>query len=139
MYSTIGLVILLAIISFIDLKKQVIPDKLALACFLLSAVSLLFSDDTTTLSGILGCALCGGILLMLSFVTKDGIGLGDAKLFAAVGLGLGAARAVNALMISAVLSGMFGLILMLINVRNRKKTIPFAPFILLAVLIVLNS
>ena len=134
-----SLVIILAAAAVIDLNMHRIPDRLSLACLAAGLAAAVADRDLTAANSFWGCILCGGTLLFFALITKEGIGLGDAKLFAAAGVGLGAGKAAAALMLSAILCGLLGLVLLTADMRNRKRTIPFAPFILVSVVIVLTT
>ena len=75
-----------------------------------------------------GALLGGGLLLLVSLLSKGGFGGGDIKLMAGLGLFYGVIGTVSVLFI-AVLTALFaGLFL-----RRKKKEyrLPFAPFLLL--------
>lgn len=133
------LIFVLTVIALNDMKNKLIPDKLVAACFLTGLVSVWVNDKVTIASGAAGCLLCGGIIFLASLITKGGVGLGDAKLIAALGMGLGLEGSAAVLILSAVISGLFGLGLLIINLENRKRTIPFAPFVLAAAIFVLTG
>jgi leader peptidase (prepilin peptidase) / N-methyltransferase len=130
-----ALACLLAAAARVDLQERIIPDKLVAAGALAGVVTLFVNRNTSMLSAFLGMAAAGGLLWILSYVTKGGIGLGDAKLFACVGLYLGLERVLTAMLFSTLLSGLTGLILIVANFKNRKKTIPFAPYILVGTMV----
>lgn len=131
------LIFVLTVIALNDMKNKLIPDKLVAVCFLTGLVSVWINDKLTIASGAAGCLLCGGIIFLASLITKGGVGLGDAKLIAALSMGLGLEGSAAVLILSAVISGLFGLGLLIINIENRKRTIPFAPFVLAAAMLVL--
>ena len=67
--------------------------------------------------------------------TKGDLGMGDVKLFACVGLYLGLEKVMQAMFYSAILSGIIGIVLIIISVSNKKKIMPFAPFMLVGTLV----
>ncbi len=120
-------------IVMIDLKTKTIPKVLLLLCFILGIIFLLLVRHINVVSGISGFIAAGGILLILSLLTKGGLGAGDVAFFAIMGLTLGIDKIVSALIAAAFLSGIFGVAALLINKENIKNRIPFTPFILLSI------
>jgi leader peptidase (prepilin peptidase)/N-methyltransferase len=130
-------IVLLIAASIIDIRERRIPDKLVLTG---TAAGLGFSllDPQIELStSLMGGMTAGLVLLLVHYITKGSLGLGDVKLFGCSGIYLGFEGIVSAMLISTVLSGFFSLILICINRDNKKREIPFAPFILAGVLIVI--
>lgn len=89
---------------------------------------------------LLGAAVFGGLLYLIRYISKEGLGMGDVKLGAAAGIWLGPQAAVMALYISFILGGLYVTCYLLMMVKRdgrnslwriRKKTIPFGPFLVL--------
>jgi leader peptidase (prepilin peptidase)/N-methyltransferase len=81
--------------------------------------------------------ICGGIVAVISIITKGSIGMGDAKLFACVGIWFGLQTTLGIMLIATMLSGFVGLILLTFKKVNRKTTMPFAPYVFLATIFVM--
>lgn len=132
--SYFTIIVLLIAAAIIDVKKFRIPDKLVLPG---AAVGLAFSmlePQRGLLNSLVAGITAGMVLFLIHCVTKGGIGLGDVKLFGCVGIYLGCETTFSAMLIAAVLSGLFSLVLICINRDNKKRELPFAPFILLGTL-----
>ena len=131
----------------IDLKLQIIPNRLTLTIF---EVGLVFTFLTTLLNinggidlfidSILGMLVGGGIFLIITLIGgaiagKEAMGFGDVKLMGALGLFFGWR---NIILIS-VMSFLFAAIVSIIILISRKKKfseyIPFGPFIVVAAII----
>ena len=131
----------------IDLKLQIIPNRLTLTIF---EVGLVFTFLTTLLNinggidlfidSILGMLVGGGIFLIITLIGgaiagKEAMGFGDVKLMGALGLFFGWR---NIILIS-VMSFLFAAIVSIIILISRKKKfseyIPFGPFIVVASII----
>lgn len=128
--SQFTVIALLSAATIIDVREHRIPDKLVLAG---AAIGVAFSALDTYkgfLNRLLGGVTAGLVLILIYYITKGALGLGDVKLFGCAGIYLGFEGTVSALLIAAVLSGLFSLVLICINRENRKQEIPFAPFIL---------
>lgn len=131
----------------IDLKLQIIPNRLTLTIF---EVGLVFTFLTTLLNinggidlfidSILGMLVGGGIFLIITLIGgaiagKEAMGFGDVKLMGALGLFFGWR---NMILIS-VMSFLFAAIVSIVILISRKKKfseyIPFGPFIVVAAII----
>jgi leader peptidase (prepilin peptidase)/N-methyltransferase len=77
----------------------------------------------------------GGILLLLAILTKGGMGGGDIKFVAALGLWLGLKLTLLTLFLSFVIGGIGSLMLLAFKIKGRKDFIPFGPFIAIAAFI----
>jgi len=122
----------LVAITVIDLDHQIIPNRivapLAVAAIALTAI---FAPQHLTEHFIAGAA-AGGFLLLAVLAYPAGMGMGDVKLAAVMGLVLG--RAVAPAMFIALISGtVVGAVVMARKgVREGRKTrIPFGPFLAL--------
>ncbi len=136
-FSYLTIIIILVAAAIIDIRKKRIPDKLVLAGTVAGLAFVLIDPQREFLSSILGGATAGLVLLLIHYITKGGLGLGDVKLFGCSGIFLGFESTVSAMLISAVLSGLFSMVLICLNPDNKKSEIPFAPFILAGVLAVI--
>ena len=120
--------------AIIDMQKQIISDKLIAISALLGVVMVFLDPELSFLNALMGFVLGGGILLIVFFISKGSLGLGDVKLFACIGIFLGMDKVLSAMFVSALLSGLVGLVLIIKSDSNRKQSIPFAPFILIGTL-----
>lgn len=128
-FTYIALSSILLTASIIDIRDKIIPDKLMTLGIVLGAVIMILNNRTSIKSALLGAVICGGTIALISIITKGAIGMGDAKLFACIGIFLGLQNTLGVMLISIMLSGLTGVILLTFKVANRKTTLPFAPFI----------
>ena len=85
-----------------------------------------------------GGAVAGCLLLLPALVTRGvGVGIGDAKLAAFVGLALGLRNVMPALLLMALFGGAVAALLLLTGARRPNEPIPYAPFITAGALLVL--
>ena len=131
----------------IDLKLQIIPNRLTLTIF---ETGLVFTFAETLLAtnlgisifidNILGMLVGGGIFLLITLIGgaiagKEAMGFGDVKLMGALGLFFGW---INMILIS-VMSFLFAAVVSIIILIARRKKfseyIPFGPFIVVASII----
>ncbi len=141
------LIPMLIIAFMIDLKLQIIPNRLTLTIFETGLVFTFVKTLLITGGGInifidsmVGMFVGGGIFLIITLIGgaiagKEAMGFGDVKLMGALGLFFGW---LNMILIS-VMSFLFAAIVSIIILISRKKKfseyIPFGPFIVVASMI----
>jgi leader peptidase (prepilin peptidase)/N-methyltransferase len=95
------------------------------------AVFSLDGSGVSLLTGVLGLLAFGGGLLVVAIVAPHGMGMGDVKLAALMGLVLGSLgwRYVGVSVVMAVMAGGLGAIVTLLAGGSRKDAIPFGPYL----------
>ena len=88
-----------------------------------------FYSGGLDITDILLSLLPGGLLLFLSFITREGIGYGDGLIILAAGPALGFCDLLTTLMTAIILSGLFSGLLLILKKVKRKTRIAFAPFL----------
>jgi leader peptidase (prepilin peptidase) / N-methyltransferase len=126
------LVLLLVPVTLIDLDHRIIPNKLMLiGAVVAPAIVLLVSPQDIAEHLIAGVA-AGGFFLLAALAYPRGMGMGDVKLAAVLGLFLG--RAVGPAVFIALLAGtLVGAVVIARKgaVEGRKTAVPFGPFLAL--------
>ena len=125
----------LIVISFIDYDHQLILDKILMWFSGTGLLINLFADYTDIINLIYGSLAGGGTLLLISLLTQGGMGGGDIKFMAALGLWLGLKLTLLTLFLSFVIGGIGSLLLLAFKIKSRKDFIPFGPFIAVAAFI----
>ena len=128
------LVSVLIVITFIDLKHQIIPDELVIIIFVCGIISI-FLSGRGIWEHIIGFFAVSIILLLIAFLSKGGMGGGDIKLMAAAGLFLGWKLILLSLMIASIIGSVVSIILLALKKVNRKSMVPFGPFLSIGILI----
>ena len=125
-------------IFFADLKYRIIPDQILFFLTVVSLPYLIFSGANLPLH-ILSAVLGLGILLILNIITKGrGMGLGDVKFAAVLGLVLGIPGIILALYLSFLTGAVASIILILWGKKKlRGGTISFGPFMALGAFLTL--
>lgn len=119
-------------IFFIDLKTMIIPDIATLILVVCGFVLLATSTDYPLSNAGWGVVAGGGLPLLVIIATKGrGMGLGDVKLGAALGLLLGWPLILIGLFFSVMIGAIVGGGLVALKVLSMKSAIPFGPFLLL--------
>jgi leader peptidase (prepilin peptidase)/N-methyltransferase len=129
-------------IFFIDLENFIIPDVLNFSIMFLALLKNFLPNLNTSFVQEINQSIIGGIVGYLSiwiiiFLYKtikkiDGMGLGDAKLIAGIGLLFGWQSIPFVLFISSVLGLIFVVPSLLSKKKNMRSEIPFGPFIIAA-------
>lgn len=84
----------------------------------------------------LGCALsAGGFMCLLRLFSRGGLGLGDVKLTAVLGLYLGYSDTVLALFIAFFAGGVVATVLLVTGRASRHTRLAFGPFLALGALV----
>lgn len=124
-------VTVLVAITLTDLERRIIPNKVLLAGALVAVALVAATDPGSLPERVLAAAAAGGLLLAAALAYPRGMGLGDVKLAATMGLFLG--REVGPAILVALLAGsLVGLAMIARHgAAARKQAIPFGPFLAL--------
>lgn len=123
------LLFLLIIIAFIDFRHKIIPNKILLVGTTVGIAVNLAVGKSSFPEMILGLVSAGTVLLLVALASKGGIGGGDVKLSAMLGIYLGWQHALQTVFLAAILAALAGLGLILAGKANRNTAIPFGPFL----------
>jgi len=129
-----GLLSLMPGIALIDLRHRIIPNKLTYPALIVFAVLILLAwligDAADPVKAVLGLLLYGGILFIVAAVSR-GMGMGDVKLAAVIGLVFGSLglRFVGVAAAAAIVFGGLGAVGALAMGKGRKSAIPFGPYL----------
>jgi leader peptidase (prepilin peptidase)/N-methyltransferase len=132
------LVAVLVPVAFIDLDHRIIPNRIMLPAAIAAPVILLLTRPDSLVEHLIAGAAAGGFLLLAALAYPRGMGMGDVKLAAVLGLYLG--RAVAPAMLVALLTGtLVGVVVMARKGvgAGRKTAVPFGPFLALGGLVAL--
>jgi leader peptidase (prepilin peptidase)/N-methyltransferase len=124
-----SLALLLVGVTVTDLRTRLIPNRM-LAAASLVALAIVAASDPASLPERFASAFGAGAFLGAAHAARpEGMGLGDVKLAAVVGLYLGSAVAI-ALLVALSAGALAGLVLLARHGASaRSRAIPFAPFI----------
>ena len=128
------------IIFFIDLKHYIIPNSLTYSMMILGFIKSfvpnldpIFPNYLNSLiGGLLGYGIIWSIIYFYrQFKKKEGMGLGDAKLFAVVGFWFGWISIPFVVFLSSIIALLSVLPDLLRSSKKLSSQIPFGPFIIL--------
>jgi len=154
--------LILWLIALIDLKYYVVPNELNFLVFVLGVFtgliihfyqkaifpfrtsflknySLIFSPtENILINHLLGAVFGFLFFLFLVFISKGkGIGFGDVKLALALGALFGWPDIVLIFILSFILGGVIGVILLFLKKKKMQDKVPFAPFLVLSSFLVM--
>ena len=154
---------LLVVLTITDLRERILPDKVN---FFGLGVGLLFSIFTQSLDGTalwlarrwfdfpppqavlsfadaaLGALAGSGLLWIVAegyfrIRGREGMGLGDVKMMAAVGAFLGLKRTLMTVLVGSLLGSVIGILLISVSKKGRDYELPFGTFLGAGALLVL--
>jgi leader peptidase (prepilin peptidase) / N-methyltransferase len=131
------LVTFLVPIAVIDLDHRIIPNKLTAPAALLAPVLGLALEPSFVPEQLIAGVAAGGFFFLAAVLHPKGMGMGDVKLAAVLGLYLG--RAVAPAIFTALILGVLvgAAIIARHGQAGRKKAVPFGPFLAAGALVAL--
>jgi leader peptidase (prepilin peptidase) / N-methyltransferase len=139
---------LLAIV-FLDIDHYWVPDVITFPCMALALLAAFLPGGIDPLEAIVGLVpalfLWGFAWMFEKIARREGMGLGDIKLLALIGLGLGALPTLSVLFLGAVQGSVVGVLVVMRGGHKRvepppgsnddwqphPRAIPFGPFLIL--------
>lgn len=146
LFSYFILMPLLLSAFMIDLKKQIIPNRLVLTIFELGLLFTFLEGITSPtgmtfalnrLEGMIFGALLFLIITLIGglFAGKDAMGFGDVKLIASIGLFFGMRNIIMIAILSFLIGAVASIILLVTKKKKVDEYIPFGPFIVISTII----
>lgn len=137
-----ALLSILAVISIVDKEKHLIPNVLLIVSVVERIVILVvatFAFGLSELKYMIGCFIVAAVIylvfLLLRFITKNGVGMGDVKMFALIGLYLNYQMSLTSLLYSFFISFVLAIYYLVTKKKNRKDELPFAPCVLIGTML----
>jgi leader peptidase (prepilin peptidase)/N-methyltransferase len=122
-------VTMLMAITLTDLERRIIPNKVLIAGAVLGAAIAAIGDPGSLPERAIAAAAAGGVLFAAALAYPKGMGLGDVKLAATMGLFLGREVA-PAILVALLVGALLGLAMIARDgAAARKRAIPFGPFL----------
>jgi leader peptidase (prepilin peptidase) / N-methyltransferase len=121
----------LVAVTLTDLERRIIPNRILLVAAIAAAAIAAVTDPASLPERVAAAAAAGGLLFLAALAYPRGMGLGDVKLAAVMGLFLG--RNVAPAILVALLAGSLVGLAMIARqgAAARKRAIPFGPFLAL--------
>ena len=134
------------IIFFIDLKHFIIPNEITFSMMVLGFIksfdpnlnSLFPNYINSLIGGLLGYGIIWSIIYFYKQLRKkEGMGLGDAKLFAVIGFWFGWLAIPFIIFLSSIIALLSVVPSLIKNSKTMSSQIPFGPYIIIGTLVYL--
>ena len=136
---------LFLLIFVIDLEQGLILNVVVLPAVVLALVLSFFWGGFEefwpevgpgfVLSSLLGVAIGFGLMMLPYLISRGGMGAGDVKLAALIGLVNGFPLVLVALLVGIIAGGLVAAVLLISRLVGRKDAIPFGPFLVTGVVV----
>ena len=124
---------LFIVIMVIDLEHRLILNRVVYPSAVIALAISLFLSQLEVVPEIRWAATGGaiglGLFLAIAIVSRGGMGWGDVKMVALIGLVVGFPLVFVALFLAVVSGGLVAVVLMLARAKSRQQGIPFGPFL----------
>ncbi len=118
-----------------DIREKLILDVITLPSIVILVIVRFFIGEEPFTTYLIGGVVGFGLLLLLAVVSKGGMGGGDIKLYAAIGVVLGPALTVMSLVLASFVGAVVGLLLIALKIVKRREPIAFGPSIMIGTLV----
>lgn len=116
-------------VTLTDLERRVIPNKILLVAAVLGVLISAVGDPGSLPERAIASAAAGGLLFLVVLAYPKGMGLGDVKLTAVMGIFLGR-NVAPAVLVALLVGSIVGLAMIARQgAAARKQAIPFGPFL----------
>ncbi|RCW48148.1 A24 family peptidase [Halanaerobium sp. MA284_MarDTE_T2] len=126
---------LMIVLTMIDVDHQILPNQLTLGGLVVGLLFSFFRSDITVIYSLIGVLASGGLLFLIAFLSKGGMGGGDIKMMAMVGSFTGPVIAISAIFLGALIALIAHLPGVISGKTGMKTKLPFGPFLAVASLI----
>jgi leader peptidase (prepilin peptidase)/N-methyltransferase len=127
----------LVVLSAIDLERRVLPNRIVVPSTILVLAARIALEPARAREWLVAGAAAFAFFFVIALVYPSGLGLGDVKLAALLGVGLGAA-VIPAFAIGMTAAAVYSIALLLRHgPKARKVTIAYGPFLAFGALVVL--
>jgi len=136
---------LMIVVFMIDLENQLVLDVITYPAMIIAIAFSFFSGlgvVKSLIGGAIGLAAIGLPFIIAFFIYRhrsigDGMGMGDVKLGALIGLMTGYPIVIVALLLGIISGGLIAGLLLAFKIKGRHDAIPFGPFLASSALITL--
>lgn len=113
----------------VDIHHRIIPDAVVLTGLVAGMLLAALVSWQSLKLGLAGFVAAGAVMLLIALLSRGGMGGGDIKLAALMGLYLGPRSVGVALMLAFLAGGLVGIALLASGLKGRKDAIPFGPYL----------
>lgn len=125
---------LLVAMTFIDIDEMLLPDILTLSMLWIGLLFAVYEPNMSLSDSVIG-AVAGYLSLFsvywaFKLITgKEGMGYGDFKLLAAIGVWVGWQHLPIVILLSSIVGAVVGITLMFVKQKDTNLAIPFGPYL----------
>lgn len=126
---------LLLLLALIDLEHKILPNVLTVPGTALGVLFALFGWTSPFWSSLLGGTVGFALLFAIALMSRGGMGMGDVKMMALVGVFLGWKAVFYVLFGASFVGSLGGFLFLYLTKQDHKTPIPFGPSIALAAMV----
>lgn len=119
----------LVALGVIDFFTMRLPDALVLPFLGIGFLNTFIHHSPTWSNNLISALGVGGVFYIISKVRPQGMGYGDAKYLAALGVWLGYPKIVLAIFVASLMGSIVGVAMVLARRANLREQIPFGPYL----------
>jgi prepilin signal peptidase PulO-like enzyme (type II secretory pathway) len=119
----------LLLVAIVDLKYRLVLNVLIYPAAVVTLFLRSIPPGRDTIISLLGGVVGLSLFSLAALVRRGGMGAGDVKLAALIGLMVGFPRVLWALALGVLAGGVTSVLLFLFRLRGLKSYIPYAPFL----------
>ncbi len=123
---------LFLVLGVIDLEKGIIPNRITYPSAGIALIISSFFSQIGPGNAAIGGAVGLGSLLLVTIISRGGMGWGDVKLAALIGIATGFPLVIVSLLIGVFMGGMVAILLVLLRKKKWRESVPFGPFLSMA-------
>lgn len=122
---------ILILITVIDLEHRLVLNRVIGPAILLALIAGPFTPGLNWKQMLVGGLVGFGLFYLAALLYPGGMGAGDVKLAAFVGLFTGFPAVFVALLVTVFAGGLISLLLVVTRIRSRRDYIPYGPFLVI--------
>jgi leader peptidase (prepilin peptidase)/N-methyltransferase len=122
---------ILILVTVIDLEHRLVLNRLILPAILLALIAGFFTPGLNWKQVLVGGLIGFGLFYIVAMIYPGGMGAGDVKLAAFIGLITGFPDIFVAIVVTIFAGGFVSLFLVLTRIRSRRDYIPYGPFLVI--------
>ncbi|MBM7662314.1 leader peptidase (prepilin peptidase)/N-methyltransferase [Bacillus mesophilus] len=129
----LSILLILAVLT--DIREKLILDIITIPCLIILLIVRIFIGEEPFLTYLIGGLTGFVVLLLIAVISKGGMGGGDIKLYAVIGVALGPLLTIMSLVIASFFGAVVGIVLLTLKIVKRREPIAFGPFIFVGTLL----
>ncbi|MBD7910125.1 prepilin peptidase [Clostridium cibarium] len=127
---------LLFALALVDIKEKVVSNKVIIMLAVVSVASVFVINKDNLINVGIAFLVISIVVFLLSKFTNEALGYGDAILLSILSLYYGLDGILMVLFLASLFVAIIGVFYLIKSFKNRKKEMPFVPFILVACILV---